>query len=179
MSLTISIAPRQNIARVKHRLRPYLVDDTGATYFVPSTVPMQDEPRGDGKGQPIFIEQPIWDYLKKINSADGYRYAKSIGNLWMNRDDGKVETVICGDNYVTWDMETDTHIRVISYPVTFDTTQLNPSVDNWFYKRHLFWRATTIDGYGNISKPGGALDVYFMLVHGKNRLWMNKKDLER
>lgn len=178
MTISISITPRRNIGIVKHRLRPELIQPDGSTFFVPSTVPLSAEPNDKaGIADPIFVEQPIWDYLKKINSPKSYEYTRSVGNLWDNRGDGRVVTVICGGNYVSWDEETDTHVRVVSFPVTTDTTQLDPTVDNWFHKPWLFWRATTIDGFGNIGKPGIGLDVYFMLIHGKTRLWLAKADL--
>lgn len=156
--------------------------------FYPDTIPMQDRPRGAGKGDTIPILNPWWEYMKKINTPEGYIYNRSIGCMWINiwydqetdTPTPKAESIHCGGNFVAYEEETSTHVKLISYDYRMKTDGLNPEFDNWRMKPYLFWKAAAIDISGKMIMPvvsGEARDVYFPLIR-KTELWMNKNDLE-
>ncbi|MDP2778037.1 MAG: hypothetical protein Q8O48_10380, partial [Anaerolineales bacterium] len=72
------------------------------------------------------------------------------------------------------------HVKLISYDYRMKTDGLNPSVDNWFMKPYLFWKAVAVDKGGNMINPhvkSKGIDVYFPLIRN-TELWMNRNDLE-
>lgn len=150
----------------------------------PSTVPMPDRPQGDSKGNTIPI-LPAWqNYIRLINNNKGYDWAMSENWMWINiryKQEGKTpqaESIHCGGNYVTWDMETSSHIRLVSYhyqdkPLSF----LNPEVDNWHFAPHLFWKPCSVDALGKIYRMGNGIDAYIPLI-ARTELWLPKKRVE-
>ena len=176
-NIHISISHRPRLAIVKHRPSPPYTNEQGETFtFSPDTIPVQDEPRGTGKGASFQVLQPWRDYIKKINDEAGAAYALSLNNLWMNKE-GVAESVICGGNFVQWDMETDTHVRLVGYKYNQQTDMLDPLRDNWHTQPTRFWKACAIDETGRIINVGQALDVFYPLI-AKTESWMNKSDLE-
>lgn len=184
--------PAYQFAIIKHRPR----DNSGGDpsiggfdiRFSPDTIPMQDRPKGTGKGNTIPILNPWWEYMKKINTPEGYIYNRSIGCMWINiwydqetdTPTPKAESIHCGGNFIAYEEETSTHVKLISYDYRMKTVGLDPEFDNWHMKPYLFWKAVAIDIGGKMIMPvvlGEARDVYFPLIR-RTELWMNKKDLE-
>jgi hypothetical protein len=177
-----STVPKIKLAYIHHRPRV-----SGLNYS-PDTAPMQDRGTGQQKGRTIPIRRNWWEYLQKINSPKGYEYTRSVGLMWVNIDydrntpysTARAESIHCGGNFLEWDIETDTHVRVVSYPNGMDTSALNPQVDNWHNKPHRFWKACSIDLSGHVIKVANGLDVYFPLICNvpefglPAELWMRK-----
>jgi hypothetical protein len=163
--------------------------------FYPDTCIMQDEGRGKLKGRTIPIHENWWRYIEKINDERGYKYARSIGAMWINigydidtpYSMAKAESIHCGGNFIEWDLETRTHVRVVSYPNDFDASILDPLVDNWMNKPHRFWKVVTINLDGKLLNPtvrGAGADVYIPIIcnvrqFGKEPgLWIEKDKLQ-
>lgn len=150
----------------------------------PSTVPMPDQPKGDSKGATIPILTPWQDYIGLINNKRGRDWAMSENWMWINiryKQEGKTpqaESIHCGGNYVTWDEETATHIRLVSYHYQDKPMQfLNPQVDNWHYNPHMFWKPCCVDADGKIYRMGNGIDAYIPLI-AKTQLWLPKMGVE-
>ena len=176
-----------NLAYIKHYPR-----DFGHGFdFYPDTITMQDKPSGTLKGRTIPIKKNWWEYLQRINNDKGYNYTRSVGMMWVNipydqatpYSTARAESIHCGGNFLEWDIETDTHVRVVSYPNDMDTSTLNPAVDNWHNKPHRFWKACAINLAGDVIKVGSGLDVYFPTICNvpefglPAELWMRKDKL--
>jgi hypothetical protein len=167
---------------------------TGNLAYFPDTVAMQNprwlssKPAVDdtGKGSPIHIESNWWHYIEKINSFRGYKWARSISNMWINLQyvdtpysTARAESLHCGSNFFCWDAdyETPTHVKLVTFDWRMDTTVLNRAYNNWFNQSEFFWKPIAVNGEGDIIKVANALDVYFPLIAEKE-LWMHKKDIE-
>ena len=161
--------------------------------FNPDIIRMQN-PRSGGvpgptdtaEGDYIHIKANWWRYIEKINSLKGYNYTRSIGALWCNDvnwdnvtpySTGLAESIICAGNFIAFDRETPTHVRLLSYDWNMDTNQLNPEYNNWHNQPWMFWKACAISKEGIIINVGSDLDVYFPLISEKE-LWMHKSTLE-
>lgn len=164
-------------AIVRHRPR------AGGLSFFPDTCPMQNVPNGTGKGDDIHIESNWWHHIERINSERGYKWARSIGNMWINKtynidvpySTAPAESIHCGGNFIAYDLETPHHVRLVAYPYRMDTTNLK---DNWFNKPWMFWKACMVNSEGEIGKVANALDVYFPLI-AERELWINKIYIEK
>ena len=180
--------PPYKFAIVKHGV--YVPENEWGITFYPDARPMQDRPQGTGKGDTIPVLNPWWEYMQKINSPDGYSYNRSVGALWINieyRDANgnqikipRAESIHCGGNFIAYEEETNTHVKLISYDYRMKTSGLNPSVDNWQMKPYLFWKAVAVSSDGKLLNPhvkGKGIDIYFPLIRNTD-LWMNKNDLE-
>lgn len=178
--------PPYKFAIVKHGIYNDS-NEWGITYY-PDARPMQDRPVGTGKGNTIPILPSWWSYMRKINTPEGYTYNRSIGAMWINiwydqerdKPTPRAESIHCGGNFVAYEEETGTHVKLISYDYRMKTDVLNPAVDNWHMKPYMFWKAVAVDKSGNMINPhvkSKGIDVYFPLIRN-TELWMNKKDLE-
>ena len=161
---------KMNLAYIHHRPR--------GDGFFPDTCTAQDVGQGDLKGNTIPIYSNWWKYIEKINTAAAYNYARSIGLMWINilydketpYSTARAESVLCGGNFISWDLETDTHVRVLSYPANMNTDTLT---DDWHNKPYLFWKACAVNGDGRVIKVGNALDVYIPIIRN-TELWIRK-----
>jgi len=184
----VPVQPPYKFAIVKHVI-PNETGEFNITYY-PDAVPMQDQPKGTGKGDTIPILNPWWEYMQKINTPDGYSYNRSVGALWINikyKDaDGnqiktpRAESIHCGGNFIAYEEETDTHVKLVSYDYRMKTVGLDLEIDNWFMKPWMFWKACAVNSGGKVINPyvkSRGIDVYFPLIRN-TELWMNKNDLE-
>jgi len=157
----------------------------GGLDFVPDTAPLQDSPSGTGKGAQVEVRPELWRYIEKINTPADYGYTRAIGKMWINSpyaintpySTAKAESLSCGCNIVAYTDETSTHVKLLSRPWGFDTSKLNPEIDNWHNYPYLFWKAQAISPFGQLIKVGEAQDVYFPLIHN-TELWMAKSMIE-
>lgn len=168
-------------AIVKHDFRPR----ANAGTFAPDSIAMEDRPSGSIKGDTITILNPWWEYIAKINDYYGYKYARSVGAYWINGDyntkPAEAESIICGGNFIAYDYETSTHVRLVSYHWQQKTAGLNPKYDNWFVQPYLFQKVLCVSEDGRFQRPtveGAQRDVYLPLI-AKTMLWMNKADIEK
>jgi hypothetical protein len=181
---------RMKLAFIKHQPNRSGFD----IQYYPDTCVMQDEGKGDLKGRTIPIRENWWRYIEKINDLAGYRYARSIGAMWINipydneipYSTGRAESIDCGGNFIEWDVETGTHVRRVDYPNNMNTSVLNPLVDNWKVSPHRFWKAVAIDKEGKKINPvsmGKGADVYIPRICNESQFgkpagtWIRKDKL--
>lgn len=171
------IEPRHQYAIVHH---PAWNEAYGHT-LQPSAMQMQNRPIGDGKGASMPVQNYWWDYIRKINTADGFAAAQSVGVLWGNNqpEAGKlrmVETVMSGGNLVAFDEETTTHIAPLYYDMNFPPIHLHPLADNWYWKPWRFWKQYSYDSAGVTNKILNGVDSQIPLL-GTAKLWLPKKNI--
>ena len=156
----------------------------GMSSLLPSAQPMQDRPVGVGKGNTIPIMPEWWEYIARINNADGYGYAREPFLLWINIDyraenkTPRAESVMSAYNYIAWDEETDTHVKLLSYSWYRGWRGLNPLVDNWQYKPYMFWKCAAYNSGGEVFKVLNGVDAFIPRIHN-TELWMNKDIIEQ
>ncbi len=185
------IKPRK-LAYIKHDF-----SDRGGSFpnmdFFPDVITMNDRPNTQQKGRPIPARSNFWRYMEKTNDALGYKYARSIAKMWINIDydidtpysTARAESIYCGGNFVSYDLETTTHIRLIAFPNNFDTSLLIPTIHNWRNMPYMFWKACSVEREGTkVQKVGEGLDVYIPFICNEAQfglpaeLWMEKRKVE-
>jgi len=147
--------------------------------------PIQDKAAGDGKGNTIPIYDNWWNYIDKINpDPRAYDFWRSEGWLWINipyKDEGKTpraESIVSPGNYVSWDVETTTHVKLRSYLWDFNTANLDPAKDNWLEQPDIFWKATAQkNNYGPLYNVGAGIDAFCPRI-ALTEMWMNKNEIE-
>jgi hypothetical protein len=156
--------------------------------FVPDTAPLQDSPSGTGKGATLTIRENVWRYIEKINplKAD-YGYVRKPHAMWINieyEEDtlysaARAESISCGCNIVAYTEETNTHIKLLARPTDFDFSNLNPAVDNWYYRPYMYFKAQAIRKDWRFAKVANAQDVYIPLLYNPgSELWIEKSMIE-
>ncbi len=167
----------RRFARVKHD--PSRVDPEEMALY-PDAVHMQDKPAGTGVGASIKIFPPVWRKIEEINNKDGERYAKTSQAMWINlagdqprdidieRETVHAESIIGGGNLVEWDVETETHIRLVA-PLYTATS----FVGDFYSHPWLYWYPTAINSAGKIYRVTSGIDVFFPLLK-RTELWMHK-----
>lgn len=182
-------AERLKLAYVKHNFAR--VGFPQIKYF-PDVIPMNDTPNTTQKGRTIPIAGNWWRYIEKINSEAGYKYTRSIGAMWINIEynneipysTGRAEPVHCGGNFLSYDLETNTHVRVIAWDNGMDTSHLDPAIHNWKNMPHMFWKACAVERDGTKVINVSAGDVYFPLICNVPQfglpaeMWMRKSNLD-
>lgn len=178
------------LAYIKHNFERYGFPELN--YF-PDVIMMNDVSGTSQLGRNIPVKENWWRYIEKINNPLGYKYARSIQMMWVNigydndvpYSTAKAEAVHCGGNFVSWDIETSTHIRLISWANDYDTSKLNPAVHNWRTMPYMFWKACSVERFGSrVRNVGADLDVYFPFICNTPQfglpaeLWMEKSKVE-
>jgi len=133
----------------------------------------------------------VWRYMEKVNLPypGGYKYTRAKNALWINNAEWDNEipynpsdeavSHICGGNFIAYDTETPTHVRLVSYANDLDMNRvLNPEIDNWVMKPYKWWKAIAVNKDGTLINVGQDVDAFFPLLRGKYELWMYKKHLE-
>ena len=167
--------------------------------FAPDIVPMQngrgalDVPGVEDYGEGDFIaySSSVWRYVEKVNLPypGGYKYTRAKNALLINNAqwDNEIpynpcdEAVshICGGNFITYDLETATHVRLVSYANDLDMNNvLNPEIDNWEMKPYMWWKAIAVNSSGTLINVGQDVDAFFPLLRDRKHLWMTRKSLE-
>jgi len=157
--------------------------DPGMEHLLPSAQPMQDQPAGDSKGSTIPILDDWWNYIADTNDTAGYMYALSVGALWINIEyrteikTPRAESVMSAYNYIAWDEETNTHVKLLSYSWHRGSYGLVPEVDCWKHKPYMFWKCAAYNEIGDVFKVANGVDCYIPRIHN-TELWMNKSYIE-
>jgi len=179
--------PVHKYAIIKHLWR-----EAGLSY-APDTCKVSDRPIGEEQGNKIPVTQEWWDYIKKLNSPGGYAWARSVYTMWINTpydqtiipdtvaEMAKSESINCGGNFIAYDEETATHVRMLSWDWRFNPLVLSPTVDNWMNFPYLFWKAALVNIDYKIINPvskGVPIDVYIPCLC-LTETWINKKLIEK
>ena len=172
---------RYGIVKVSHEYPPIYSQDT-----VAGAVAMEDRLFGKEKGNSIPVFDNVWSYLEKINpDPRAMPFWRSEGWLWINIpyiDEGKTprcESIMSPGNIISWDEETNSHVKLLAYDCDMDTSLLNPSIENWKYRPDLFWKATSYNRNWEINNVGNGIDAYTMRIKNiGSTLWMHKDSIE-
>ena len=106
--------PANQFARIRHDTVAR-TDNKLAVY--PATRPMQNEPKGTGKGVVIPIV-PEWDACaRSLNSETSNNWLFATGTMWINIEAGegeyqKAESIACNGNVVNILMQTPSHALI-------------------------------------------------------------------
>lgn len=160
--------------------------------YEPDAITLQDNGKRTDKGRTIPVRSNWWKYIEKINSPLGYKYARGHG-MWINRDYdsdtpysiAQAESIISGGNFVAYDAETATHLRILSFPNNMDTSKLDPAIYNWRNMPYMFWKACAVkNGSEKVINVGEGLDVYFPIICNEPKffqpaeLWIEKRKVK-
>ncbi len=149
--------------------------------ILPATDPLQDIPKGLGKGRAIQVTPSMWRWIEAQNGVKGYKYARSVGMCWINTDydhdtpyaQAHAESIMTAWNFVSYEEEVTGHLHVRSFGYDEDLlTAFDPSVINWRTRPHLFWKLTATNSGGKVYNVGAGLDVFIPLLHGLKEIWI-------
>ena len=148
---------------------------------------LQDRPSGTAKGNTIPVFDSVWGYINEINNDPrAYPFWRSEGWLWINipykaeRKTPRCECIVSPGNIISWDEQTYTHRKVLSYECTINTlSALDPDKDNWKYRPDLFWKATSYNRNWEINNVGNGIDAFTMRIRNPGTdLWIHKDEIE-
>jgi hypothetical protein len=182
------------------RLKPISeLPQTDTIEVVASGLNDDDNPSREAKGHTVPVLPEVMDYISRINTPDGDRYAKSFKMFWSNRryqgdalgppyhDEfgapfdkymmaecvtgvGNIHRVI-GENATHWMLE--------SFPYDFPFSTLDPKKFNWEEMPWLFWRMLAQKGAtGELFNVWGGVECNVPLIGQKRPLWIFKKNFE-
>ena len=145
----------------------------------PPSVPLQGRTNVSGKGNPIHVRAPWWRYIQEYSTAAEYKYARSVGKWWINRNyqQGKAystalaESIICPFNFVEFSGYQDGCGIVRAFSANenpFDN--FFPGLMNWHNYPHLFQKIVSYKG-GQIGRVGSGWDVFVPLLQ-ENPLYL-------
>ena len=172
---------KYGIVKVDKVYPPDYTQDT-----VAGTRALQDKPAGTAKGNTIPVFDSVWRYADKINSDPrAMPFWESEGWLWINipykaeNKTPRCESIVSPGNIISWDEETYTHRKIISFDCTVETSYLNPDKDNWIYRPDLFWKATSYNRNFEINNVGYGIDAFMMRIKNPGTdLWIHKDEIE-
>jgi len=157
-----------------------------------------DDPTSTLIGDTIPIYPPWMDYITRINTPAGNKYAKSVGMEWCNRryegddfgppwldKDGtplpknmKAENISSAGNFFRIIGENKTHWLVDCFDHRIPTAQFNPRALNFWNYPYLFWMPSATDRQGNMKRITSGIDCFIPLLKGRNKLWVPKTYVE-
>ena len=168
---------------IKHKPR-----DAIPGKYAPDTCPLQDHPVPDRrKGAAILVMPLAWDYMRKINDDQGYKYCRSVNAMWINtaydQEDpdavAHAESISCGGNFLSYkkgDVENDC-IKLQCFPNNQDFSIFDPQTVNWFTRPDLFFKAIAINADGDLINVRDGVDCFIPLMarttnNGTGELWL-------
>lgn len=152
--------------------------------------PMMDHPKGVTKGHTIIVPWSWFEYMRKLMTAQAWWWWKRPDMLMVNRrhkydemdppelDECRFENISLPCNFIAIDQVTNTHGRVVGRSNNFDTRNLDPNKNNWFYEPYLFWKASMQNKEGVIRNVGRGLDVYTPVIRQQPEQWIFLNNVE-
>lgn len=128
---------------------------------LPETFQVNDHP-AIGKGPQLPILPRMWDYIRAINDDVGYKYARSIGAMWINKqynpddpaDTPMAESIRCSHNFVRIIGEDGGSFQIAAFPHTEDLfAHFDPAKHNWYTMPDMFWKAIAASTENNHINP--------------------------
>lgn len=186
---------RYGIARLSATEQTYDIE-VNATSLQDNDRPQLGPPYG--KGHTIPVLPPVMEYVKKINTPTGYRYARSLQNLISNRryvgddlgppyknDNGDpfdahmmAECIGFPGNFYHIIGETVQHVELNALRYDTPTAQFNPRAFNYRYYPDRFAACSARDRQGNMYKVQSGIDCFFPTLKFREHLWMPKEYME-
>lgn len=180
--------PTYGIIRHRPDYEPTWPESVEPGKYYPETVPLSDAGAGDNKGHTLPILPALWSYIQKINDAAGYKYARSVHMMWINKDYNEsdpsdvpvAESIRNSHNVIRIIGETATHWKVAAFPHTEDLFKnFDPAKHNWYTMPDLFWLAIAADDKDRHSLVGnGVICQLPSLRYGDGDAWIPKSRVE-
>lgn len=163
-------------ARIKHDVRPRA---NGLSIY-PETVPLQNDPKGTGKGTLIPYPENWETWTYRLNSPEGGNWLFSVGSMLFNRDyvdTPLAESITNAGNVVSITSITATHARLQTYKNNLSVPSDEISFEN---RPHLIHKVVCIKGSTlQLYNPSSGLDIYFPLLSKEGYdLWIPLERLE-
>jgi hypothetical protein len=134
----------------------------------PDEIVLLSQGVGTQKANNYLVLSHVWDWLRANNNDAAWDWLTDYEAMWINNNaeggeidiTGKVnaEPIIGGGNLIAYDMETDSHVRLVTFNYA-DTI-----VGNFFTAPWLFWYPTAVNTSRVVRKIAGGIDVYIPLL---------------
>ena len=167
---------------------------------MPMTHKMCDRGDTNSRGRNMPVSESLWQFIAKINNADGLRFCESVGRMIINRpymrngvyhdvDAGEpqndpanadpqamAEPVIYPANVYKIISETKTHYQIEAFHHNTDFSKLDPAVYNWVNMPWLFPKACAENRQGVVQNVMNGIDAFWItLCNGE--AWIPKNEL--
>ena len=167
---------------------------------MPMTNKQCDSGNTNSRGRNMPVSEALWQFIAKINNADGLRFCESVGRMIINRpymrngvyhdvDAGPpqndpanadpqamAEPVIYPANVYKIIGETATHYRIEAFYHGTDFSKLDPKIYNWENMPWLFPKACAENRQGVVQNVMNGIDAFWItLCNGE--AWIPKNEL--
>lgn len=194
LSVSGTVSPSDRLPVVPYRLgiiRQDLVElaDTGMSITVQARK-MNDTPKIAPKGDTMVVSDAWYLYMKKLMTIPAWTWwGVSPRMLMINRtskwydEDSKemprFECIALPCNFIASDYFTGAFAHVVARDSrNFNTSALDPKIDNWFYRPWQFHKATAHNDDGQVFLVGTSLHVYTPVIREEPDLYIQKDFVE-
>lgn len=163
--------------------------DTGMTITVQARK-MNDTPKIGPKGDTMVIGDAWYLYMKKLMTDPAWTWwGVSPRMLMINREskwydeayteEPRFECIALPCNFIAADSFVGSFAHVVARDSrNFKALQLNPNVDNWFYRPWQFWKCTAHNDGGDVFLVGAGLHVYSPVIREEPDLYIQRDFVE-
>lgn len=165
------------------------ITDTGMSITVQARK-MNDTPKIAPKGDTMVVSDAWYLYMKKLMTQKAWEWWGVVPYfLMINRpskwsDENstempKFECIALPNNFIAADFHINGFAHVVARDSqNFDTSTLNPAVNNWFYKPHQFWKCTAHNDKGDVYLVGSSLHVYSPVIREEADIYIQDNFVE-
>lgn len=178
------------------------LDDAYSTWTnMPMTNKQCDSGNTNSRGRNMPVSESLWQFIAKINNADGLRFCESVGRMIINRpymrngvyhdvDAGQpqndpanadpqamAEPVIYPANVYKIIGETTTHYKIDALYHGTDFSKLDPKVNNWVNQPWLFPKCSAENRQGHIQNVMSGIDAFWIGLCHRTGAWIPKNEL--
>lgn len=162
-----------------------MVNSQGNPVYMPETVPMQDIPRYDGKGERIDVTPEMFKAFDYLNRHDprAQRYVRSVNAMWINTPydpakNAKAEKITNSHNFVQIIGETPSHWEIACFDESDKFMELFKSGVDWYRRPDIIFKAGAACYADHHIKVVSGVDVYFPLIKTMDHLYLPKTRVE-
>jgi hypothetical protein len=134
-----------------------------------------------GKGPPLRLTDDWYDFVRDLNTDNGFRIATGPATGWVNEGWGDHETPLVqslsmgGNVVIVRDLGPDKYARIRCYKG--EEPPPDPRRFNYHESPFLIHKFTCITGDEKLRNPGTGHDSYFPLI-GADELWLPLSRIE-
>lgn len=161
---------------------------------------MCDNGNTTSRGRNIPVSESLWDFVEKINDAEGYKFAQSVDRLIINREywrngvyhgsdapseppkdpseadpQAMAEPIFYPVNPYKIIDETPTHYRVEALYYGMDFSKLDPKIYNWENMPWLFPKCCAESRTGTIQNVMSGIDAFWVTLCQRSGAWIHKE----
>lgn len=168
---------------------------------MPMTNKQCDSGNTNSRGRNMPVSEALWQFIAKINNADGLRFCESVGRMIINRpymrngvyhdvDAGQpqddpanadpqamAEPVIYPANVYKIIGGTPTHYQIDALFHGTDFSKLDPAEYNWTNKPWLFPKACAENRQGIVQNVMSGIDAFWVTLCNAGGAWIPKGEL--